>query len=185
MEDKSIIELFFQRDESAITESQKKYGSYCRAIAHNILHSKEDTEECVNDTLNIIWKTVPPAKPVSLKAYLGKIVRNQALIKYRTYHAQKRFCGLELIMDELDECIPSDSDSTDEANSNMLTEMINSWLGNLSKADRELFLRRYYLCESVREIAERYGLNQNAMAQRLSKLRNRLKDYLDKRGYSL
>ena len=185
MEDKEIISCLVMRNEDAIREIQNKFGSYCYQIANNILNSREAAEECVNDTLNIIWKTVPPAKPVSLKAYLGKIVRNQALIKYRTYHAQKRFCGLELIMDELDECIPSDSDSTDEANSNMLTEMINSWLGNLSKADRELFLRRYYLCESVREIAERYGLNQNAMAQRLSKLRNRLKDYLDKRGYSL
>ena len=185
MEDKEIISCLVMRNEDAIREIQNKFGSYCYQIANNILNSREDAEECVNDTLNIIWKTVPPAKPVSLKAYLGKIVRTQALIKYRTYQAQKRFCGLELIMDELDECIPSDSDSTDEANSNMLTEMINSWLGDLSKADRELFLRRYSLCESVRDIAERYGLNQNAMAQRLSKLRSRLKDYLDKRGYSL
>ena len=91
MEDKEIISCLVMRNEDAIREIQNKFGSYCYQIANNILNSREDAEECVNDTLNIIWKTVPPAKPVSLKAYLGKIVRNQALIKYRTYHAQKRF----------------------------------------------------------------------------------------------
>ena len=128
MEDKEIISFLLMRNEDAIAEIQNKYGSYCFQIANNILNNREDTEECVNDTWNIVWKTVPPTKPVSLKAYLGKIVRNQALIKYRTYHAQKRFCGLELIMDELDECIPSNFVIAEEANSNMLTGMINAWL---------------------------------------------------------
>ena len=88
-------------------------------------------------------------------------------------------------MDELDECIPSNSDIAEEANSNLLAGMINTWLGTLSVTDREFFLRRYYLCESVRDISERFNLNQNAAAQKLLKLRNRLKDYLDKRGYTL
>lgn len=185
MEDNEIISFLLMRNEDAIAEIQNKYGSYCFQIANNILNSREDSEECVNDTWNIVWNTIPPTKPVSLKAYLGKIVRNQALIKYRTYHAQKRFCGLELIMDELDECIPSNSDIAEEANSNLLAGMINTWLGTLSVTDREFFLRRYYLCESVRDISERFNLNQNAAAQKLLKLRNKLKDYLDKRGYTL
>lgn len=185
MEDNEIISCLLKRSEDAIVEISRKYGSYCFQIANNILSSREDAEECVNDTWNIVWNTVPPTKPVSLKAYLGKIVRNQALIKYRTYHAQKRFCGLELIMDELDECIPSNTDIEEEANSNMLTGMINTWLGTLSSGDRVLFLRRYYLCESVKDISERYDLNQNAASQKLLRLRNRLKDYLDKRGYIL
>ena len=185
MEDNEIISCLLMRNEDAIAESQNKYGSYCFQIAHNILNNREDAEECVNDTLNVLWNTVPPTKPVSLKAYLGKIIRNQALIKYRTYHAQKRFCGLELILDELDECIPSGCDIAEEANTNMLTGMINTWLGTLPATDRAFFLRRYYLCESVKDISERYGLNQNASAQKLLKLRNKLKDYLDKRGYIL
>ena len=90
MDDKEIISFLFMRNEDAIEEIQHKYGSYCFQIANNILNNREDTEECVNDTWNIVWKTVPPTKPVSLKAYLGKIVRNQALIRYRTYHAQKK-----------------------------------------------------------------------------------------------
>ena len=185
MEDNEIISCLLDRNEDAIAEIQNIYGSYCFQIANNILNNREDAEECVNDTWNIVWNTIPPTTPVSLKAYLGKIIRNQALIKYRTYHAQKRFCGLELILDELDECIPSCSDITEEANTNMLTGMINTWLGTISAADREFFLRRYYLCESVREISERFGLNQNAASQKMMKLRNRLKDYLDKRGYTL
>lgn len=185
MEDKEIISRLLIRNEDAIEEIQHKYGSYCYQIAKNILISHEDAEECVNDALNIVWNTIPPTKPVSLKAYLGKIARNQALIKYRASHAQKRTSGLGLILDELNECIPSSYDVAEDANENLLTEMINAWLSSLSQENREVFLRRYYLCESINDISKRFGLTQNATTQRLLKLRNKLKEHLDKGGYTL
>ncbi|MCR5274235.1 MAG: RNA polymerase subunit sigma-70, partial [Clostridiales bacterium] len=106
MEDKSIIELYFQRDEKAIKESQNKYGSYCRAIAHNILHSKEDTEECVNDTWLRSWNSMPPDKPNRLSVYFGRITRNLAIDRYRKERSMKHGGGqIAICLDELSECI--------------------------------------------------------------------------------
>jgi len=185
VEDKRIISGFLNRNEDAIKEVQIKYGQYCFCIANNILCNQQDAEECVNDAWNILWNTIPPTVPVSLKAYLGKVIRNRALTRYRAAHTQKRNDHMDVVWDELDECIPSNSNADESANYKLLSELINGWLKTLAKSDRILFLRRYYMCESLKGISEQFGVNENKTAQRLHKLRKELKEYLDKRGYEL
>lgn len=185
MEDKRIVSDFLARNEDAIKEVQIKYGQYCFRIANNILSNQQDAEECVNDAWNTLWNTIPPTVPVSLKAYLGKVIRNQALTRYRAAHTQKRNDDMDIIWDEMDECIPSNSSADENANYKLLSELINDWLKSLAKSDRLTFLRRYYMCESLQEISEEFGVNENRIAQRLHKLRKSLKEYLDKKGYVL
>lgn len=182
MDDRGIINAFIARDEGAVSAVQSKYGAYCYHIALNILCNPEDAEECVNDTWNILWNTIPPTIPASLKAYLGKVVRNQALIRYRAGHAKKRYSGMELMLEELEDCIPSDSDVEAEADRKLLSETVNQWLGTLSQTERDMFLRRYYICEPVKSIAEQYGLSPSKTAQKMMSLRKSLKDYLQKKG---
>lgn len=185
MEDQKIIELFMQRSEDAIKESKNKYGNYCTRIASNILPIAEDIEECVSDTWISAWKRIPPAVPVSLKAFFGKIIRDIALSKYRASHAKKRYNGLELILDELSECIPSEQDIQQNIEHQELFEMINSWLDGLNKEDRVLFVKRYYYGESVKNLAEMMECTENQMAQRMLKLRKKLKSHLMARGVLL
>ena len=111
MDDQKIVDLYWERSESAIKETQKKYGRYCHSIAYAILHSNEDAEECVNDTYLRAWGAIPPAKPSRLATFLGKITRNLALDRYDSARAQKRHAATELVLEELSECIP-DADST-------------------------------------------------------------------------
>ena len=169
MKDIEIVNHFLERNEYAISDLQNKYGSYCYSIANNILNNHEDTEECVNDTWNIAWNSIPPVIPISLKAFLGKIVRNQALIKYRTNHAQKRYSSMDSVLDELEEIIPSPSNIESEVDSKLLSDVINTWLGTLSKEDRDLFIRRYYMCDSVKSISQRVSFTPNKTAQKLLK----------------
>ena len=157
VEDRRIITHFLERNEDALRAAQDKYGQYCYSIANNILTNPQDSEECVNDTLNILWNTIPPTVPVSLKAYMGKIIRN----------------------------LPADSNAEETANCKLLTELINNWLKTLDRPDRIVFLRRYYKCEPLSEIAKLLGVNENKAAQNMHKLRKSLREFLDKKGYEL
>ena len=124
-----------------------------------------------------------PVVPISFKAFLGKIVRNQALIKYRSNHAQKRYSSMDSLLDELEELIPSPTNVESEVDSKLLSDVINTWLGTLSKEDRGLFIRRYYMCESVKSISQRADCTPNKMAQKMLKLRTELKNYLIQKGF--
>ena len=159
--DKEIIELFFTRDERAIEETQKKYGAYCLRIAQNILGDREDAEEIFSDALHSLWKRIPPARPDSLKAFLGKIIRDAALSRYRAEHAQKRFAGFDAMLDELDECIPSHFDVFKAVELHALSDAVNIWLKGLSKEERALFIKRYYYGESVKALSEEFGYTAN------------------------
>ena len=156
MEDAQIIELYFKRDEVALQETHIKYGGYCFRIANNILESREDSEECVNDTWVQAWKRIPPTVPESLKAFLGKIVRDISLSRYRANHAKKRFNAMDVMFEELDACLPSDFDMMEILEERQLAELINTWLGNISKEDRILFIIMYYYGESVKDLARVY-----------------------------
>ena len=184
MEDTQIIELFFKRDEDALIETQAKYGSFCFRIAKNILDNKEDSEECVNDTWIHVWKKIPPIVPDSLKAFLGKIVRDISLSKYRANHAQKRYSSMEILLDELEDCVPSSFDVFESMEQRQLSDMINTWLGDLSKEDRVIFIKRYFYGVSVKELSQCLGVTENHMAQRMLKLRKKLRTYLEKEGYT-
>ena len=185
MDDRSIVDLYLQRDETAVKETQTKYGSYCYTIANNILSIHEDAEECVNDTLVSAWNKIPPIIPKSLKAFLGKLVRDISLSRYRANHAQKRYGGLEVMLDELEECIPSEFDVQEKLDQQNLDDLINDWLGSLSHVDRVLFIKRYYCGETVKNLAKLQVCTENQMAQRMLKLRNSLKSFLISKGVSI
>ena len=182
MHDAEIIELYWIRDERAIAESDISYGAYCRRIAVNILTSREDAEECVNDTWHRTWESIPPQKPVSLAAYFGRIVRNLSISRFRANRAKKRFDGMEALLSELDDCIPSRESVTKAVERKMLAEIIDSWLAGLNADDRVLFLRRYWFGDAVNALAKECGVTQNQMAQRMLRLRKDLKLRLQREG---
>lgn len=180
MEDSHIIDLYWQRDEQAIKESQRKYGGYCSTIAGNILHSAEDTEECVNDTWLRAWNIIPPEKPNRLAVFLGRITRNLAIDRFRSDTSKKRGGGqMALCLDELAECIGEDSPIEDRL---ALREGLNRFLRELPDKNRTVFLLRYWYMMPVSEIAKRYDLSEGAVKMLLQRIRNKLKEYLEKEG---
>ncbi len=185
MEDSEIIALFFNRNENAIKETDKKYGAFCRKLAFNILSDSEDSEECVNDTYFKAWNLIPPQKPIRFMAWLGKIVRNTALNIYTKLHAQKRFNSVELMLDELTDCVPSQTTFEKEIEDREISNAISCWLKTLEADDRYLFIRRYWYGESAEELAKLQKISAHAITQRLYRLRLKLKDYFEKEGIAL
>ena len=174
MEDETIIDLYFAREERAISETGKKYGSYCRSIAFNILHSHEDTEECVSDTYLHTWNTIPPTRPGCLRAFLGRITRNLSFTRWEAARAQKRGGGqTELLLSELADCLPGGERPEAQLDAQAVTLTI------------ELFLRRYYYGDSVRRLSGLFGLTENTVKSRLFRLRAGLRDALLKEGIAV
>lgn len=184
MTDEQIIRLYFDRDQMAITETDRKYGSYCFRIASNLL-GREDSEECVNDTYHAAWTHIPPEVPQSLKAFLGRIVRNLSISRFRRSHAGKRSCGTDVLLSELEDCLPSPQAVEDEADSRELSRLISSWLATLSGDDRALFVLRYWHGTAVQELAEKCGCTPNAISLRMRRLRKGLKHYLEAKGVAI
>ena len=182
MEDTAIIQLFFQRAEQAIAEVQQKYGSFCRAVAMNLLQQKEDVEECVNDTWQAAWQRIPPEKPRMLGAFLGRITRNLAISRFRKNTAQMRSEGLTVLLSELEHCVPSGQSTEEAVDSILLGDYISKWLETLSADDRALFLRRYWFGESLRELSRKVDTGEGHLAQKLYRLRLQLKKELEKKG---
>ena len=183
MEDNQIIELYWQRKDSAIKESQNKYGSYCGTIANNILHSAEDTEECVNSTWFRAWNTMPPEKPNRLAQFFGRITRNLAIDKYRKDRADRYGGGqTALCLDELGECIGEESPVEDRL---VLKELLNTFLMDFPQKNRNIFLLRYWYFMPIAEIAERNGMSEGAVKMLLQRVRNKLKDYLETEGIGI
>ena len=182
MTDVQIIELYWNRDENAIKQSDIKYGPYCRKIAYNILYNSEDTEECVNDTWFRSWDNIPPQKPNSLSAFFGRIIRNLSISRYRANHAKKRYDGITALLSELEECIPSNNSTEKTVELKLLTEIIEKWLTTLSKDDRALFLRRYWYGDAVKTLAKENGSTESQMAKKMFRLRNALKAVLEQEG---
>lgn len=185
MEENQIIQLFNERSEKAITELSNKYGFLCKSIAENILKNKQDSEECVNDAFLGVWNSIPPQNPSSLKAYVLKIVRNQAIKKYHFNTAFKRNSQYDVALDELYECFSCFNNVESELDSLELTRLINSFLKTLSKNDRIMFIKRYWFAMSVTEIAEDSNVNNHYVSVKLSRIRESLKKYLEKEGFDL
>lgn len=182
MEDGQIIELYHSRDEAAIAESEKKYGGLCRCIAMGILSVREDAEECVSDTWHAAWRKMPPERPGSLRAFLGRITRNLSISRYRANRAQKRYDGMEVMLSELSDCIPSPNDVERHLDRSFLAGTISRWLDSLPGEDRRLFVRRYWYGDSVQALALESGCPAGRMAQRMLRLRRSLKTVLEKEG---
>ena len=186
MEDAVIVELYWQRSEAAIRETDRKYGRYLGKIAFNILENTEDSGECVNDTYLRVWNSVPPKKPTAFSAFLAKITRNLALSLYRRKHAEKReqseFC---LSLCELEECIPAALAGVpaEEAELNLLGEVISRYLRGISREAREMFTCRYFFGDSVKKIAGTRGITEAKVKSSLHRTRAGLKEYLEKEGF--
>ncbi len=186
MDDKQILDLYWTRSETAISETTKKYGRYCHVIAYNILHNAEDSEECVSETWLKAWNSMPPHRPGRLSAFLGKITRNLSLNRYRQCNAEKRGRGqVTLALDELRECIPAANPVEQIVDKMVLTDILNCFLASLGVEARNVFMRRYwYLC-SVREIAEELHIGESKVKMILLRSRNELKVLLEKEGIVL
>ena len=183
MEDQQIIDLYWARAENAIAETAAKYGRYCRCIADNILHSAEDSEECVNDTYLRAWNAMPPQRPGRLAAFLGKITRNLALDRYRNRTAEKRGAGRTApALEELEECLPSAGGMDRIADDLTLKELLDRFLGGLAPEARVLFMRRYWYLNTVREIAADLGLSESKVKMSLLRSRNALRKIMEKEG---
>ncbi len=185
MDDSMIIEMYWNRNENAIEETNNKYGSYCFAIADNILNSKEDSDECVNDTWLRTWNAIPPKKPDRFRIFLAKITRNLSFDKYKKKHAAKRSGEMLYILDELSECISGGNTTDDEIDMKLLSESINSFLKSVSARDRTIFLRRYFYAMPVTEIADKMSITTNNVSAILSRMRSRLREHLSKEGFDI
>ena len=182
MEDHDIIALYFERDERAIAETEGKYGGYCGSIAMNILSSPEDTEECLNDTWLRAWNSIPPNRPNVLRVFLGKITHNLALDKYKARNAEKRVGGeFAMSLDELDQCVGTE----DDRDSAMIGESISRFLRTQPKETRSVFVCRYFYCDSIAEIARRFGMSEGKVKTLLFRTRNRLKIHLEGEGITV
>ena len=185
MEDIQIIDMYWDRDEGAIRETDSKYGGFCHRLAMNILHSFQDSEECVSDTYGRCWDTMPPQRPMSLRAYLGAILRNLSISRYRAEHAQKRFGGAEVLLSELSDCVPGPENVQRTVEAEELGRLISDWLEGLAKEERVLFVRRYWNGDSVKMLAGEMGLRPNAVTKRLLRLRENLRRTLEREGISV
>lgn len=184
MTDGQIVALYWDRDQRAVAESEKAYGAYCRTVAENILHDREDAEECVNDTWLRAWDSIPPQRPDSLKHFLAKVARNLAFDRWKAASAQKRGGGeTALILDELAECVESGADVEKEYAAKELGAAVNRFVSGLPRREGDLFLRRYFYAEPVGEIARRYDMTENAVTTALSRTRKKLKTYLEQEGF--
>lgn len=186
MKDTEILDLYWARNERAIAETQISYGNYCYSIAYHILHIKEDSEECVNDTWLRAWNAIPPNRPGRLSLFLGTITRNLSFDMWKRKNALKRGSGeMEAALDELVECVPAATSTEEAVEEAELERMINRFLGTLPERDRNIFLRRYWFVEEYREIADRFGMNLNTVKTTLFRIRGKLKDYLEQEGVVL
>lgn len=185
MEDRLIIELFFERSEHAISELSKKYGELCQTLSKRILHNDQDAEECVNDAYLAAWNTIPPERPDPLSAYICRITRNVSLKKYRSLTAQKRNSRYDVILEEAAEFLAAKDSVEDELIAGEIAEQINHFLGKLRQKDRVIFVQRYWFCREIPEIAKELDLSKNYVNVHLHRTRERLKKYLRAEGYLL
>lgn len=186
MKDNEIIELYWNRDEAAITATADTYGNYCYSIAYNILCNNEDAEECVNDTWLNAWKSIPPQRPNRLSTYLGKISRNLSLNRYKLLTAQKRGKGqVEIALSELEGCVPAQIDMEQITDEMVLVNAIETFLRAQPRTERNIFIGRYWYLYPMRDLAGAYRMSESKIVSLLYRMRNKLKLHLEKEGVSL
>lgn len=180
MEDSQIVNLYFERDEQAIQETDSKYGSYCYSIAYNILTNQEDAEESVSDTYMAAWKAMPPRRPTILATFLGKITRHLSIDRWRSYNRQKRGGGEIIVaLEELEECA-SDGGVEKAFERKQFAVVLNQFLDTLPDTERRIFLCRYWYMDSVSTIAKYYGFSESKVTSMLYRTRGKLRTALEK-----
>ena len=186
MKDSQIINLYWERNEGAIAATAEAYAGHCYTIAYQILQSREDAEECVNDTYWSAWNAIPPHRPEHLAAFLGKITRNHALNRYKMRRVQKRGKGqTELVLEELQHCIPAPVGVENVLEEKLLISTIEKFLYEQPQTHRRLFVGRYWYLYSIRELAYAYQMSQSKVASLLFRMRSKLKTYLENEGILL
>ena len=184
MEDARIVQLYWERSEQAIQETDTKYGRYCYCIAYNILANREDSEESVSDTYMAAWKAMPPQRPSALAPFLGKITRNLSINRWRSRNTHKRGGGqLVLALDELAECADRSQNVEDQYAYQEILTSVNAFLGTLPETERNIFLRRYWFLDSIADIAQSFQFSQSKVATMLHRTRLKLRKKLEKEGY--
>lgn len=178
MDDAQIIELLFRRSEEAVRALAEQYGGVCRRLSVNVLKNDLDAEECVNDAYLAVWNAVPPARPLPLLPYLCKVVRNLSIERYRKRHAAKRDDALTQSWDELEPFLSSADSPEAQTDAQELTRLLNVYLESLTPRDRLLFMRRYWYFDTYPEIAHVSGLSEKNVSVRLTRLRKKLRTFL-------
>ena len=182
--DQEIVELYWQREERAIKETERKYGSYLYTIAYNIVHDKLDCEECLNDTYIGTWGRIPPARPNVFKAFVAKIMRNIALDRFRKNRASKRVpAELVMSLEELDECIPSEKSPEDIYFVKEIGKILNDYISNLTPRKEFIFVCRYYYSDKISDIAKLLEMSEKTVSRDLAEIREGLREVLIKEGY--
>lgn len=183
MEDSQIVALYWARSEQAVQATAVKYGRYCFAIAHNILSSKEDAEESVNDTYMIAWERIPPHRPSVLSTFLGKITRRVSLNRWRSNTSAKRGGGeVSLVLEELSECIPAEENVVRELEQKELTRALGRFLGALPETERDVFVSRYWFLAGIKEISAKFQFTESKTKSMLFRTREKLRIYLLEEG---
>lgn len=181
IEDEKIIEMFFGRSEQGMRELDIKYGKVCHRLSYNIVNSRQDAEECVNDAYLGAWNAIPPAKPNPLRTYICKIVRNISLKVYYRKKAAKRNSTYTIAMEEIEACIADPNTVETEIEARELAHIIESFLDTLTVENRVIFMRRYWFSDSCKDIAEFVGLTEKNISVRLTRIRQKMKSYLAER----
>ncbi len=181
MEDRKIVELFFERSEKAIEESEKKYGRYCHSVAFSILASDEDAKEIVNDTYLRAWNSIPPQKPNKLGAFLARIARNLALDRYDARRKDRENLAFETVLDELADCLP-DTEGLSVTDEIILRNAVDSFLASLVEQTRIVFMRRYWYMMPIAKIALSCGMSEANVKTTLHRTRKQFKEHLEKEG---
>jgi len=186
MTDTAIVDLYWQRSETAIRETENKYNNYLIKIAYNILADTEDSKESVNDTYLKAWNSMPEHRPSELSTYLGRITRQISIDGYRKRNAKKRQASqYALSLSELEECVPGGSNPVHQVESGLLDELINSYLRMVSRQASTIFLCRYYFMDSINDIAENHNLSVSNVKTILHRTRLGLKEYLEREGFAV
>lgn len=186
MDDDVIIRLYWDRDQSAIRATAEKYGTFLYNLSWNILRSFPDAEECVNDTYLRTWNAIPPARPTAFRAWLGRIVRNLSLDRWKSSRAEKRGGdAVEMLLGELDDCIPTPDQVEKHLEDQEIARLISVFLRTLSPENRTIFLRRYWYGDSMAEIAAKLHCSEGKVKSSLFRTRKALRSYLEKEGVAL
>jgi RNA polymerase sigma-70 factor (ECF subfamily) len=178
MDDRKIVDLYWARNEDAIVESDKKYGRVLNSLSYSLLSSREDAEECVNDTYLDAWQAMPTARPEFLGAFLSKITRRISVDRFRLKHREKRG-GIDNLLVELSDCIPSSETPAEEYENKRLREGLNAFLYSQSEEKRAIFILRYFYSRQISEIALRLGIGESKIKTTLHRIRRELHDYLE------
>ena len=185
LDDREIIELFFERSEQAIAELSEKYGTICTKVACNILNNQQDAEECVNDAYLGVWNTIPPQRPDSFISYVCRIVRNLAIKRYHFNTAVKRNSIYDVALDELEDCFPSAVSVEAEIDAKEAAREIDAFLETLEQENRVLFVRRYWHSDSIDDLAKLFGTSSHNISVKLSRMRKQLRNHLIQKGIAV